>query len=280
MGRTVFLSDNVWNRLIYPNHTLSASETESDLDVAFLGTGRRQRELNRWSSTSLNTAAWVQATCDRVRLVNLLFIERGHNLDGKSVGVRISSDNFTTWTEIGPYTIPANVFPYSRLSDGRPIRTEEGAIIWWLGDQAGKEFRVDIPAMGAGLKPELVGLMLGTWYRPSHAQVKPFDFGMVELTYEEIVSPQAQAGAGEIGTRRVGEVHLKLADRTEHAQGRYHLEALAFKRRPFLLIHDDDEAEKAHIAYAPPGRHGFEIADDWSEPQIRFPWHENEPVIL
>ena len=281
MGRPVILAENLFNRLIFPDHTLSASETETGTDVANIGTGRRQRELSRWSSVSLNTLAWVQSTFDRVRVFNFLFIDRGHNLDGKEVGVRVSSDGFTTFTEIGPYTIPSQVFPYSRLSDGRPLRTEEGAIVWSLGEHGGEQIRLNIPAMGAGLKPELVNVMCGMWFRPEHAQVKPFDFGQRELTYKEIVSPQAQAGAGEIASRIVGEVRLKLASRDEYALARYHLEQLAFRRKPMVLIHDDEEAEKTQVVYVPPGRHGFAIEPgDWSEFQGSFPYHENEPEII
>ena len=280
MGRPVMLAENVINRLIFPNHTLSASATETGLDVANIGTGRRQRELSRWSSTTLNTEAWVQVAMDRVRVFNFLFIDRGHNLDDSEVSVRVSSDSFTTYTEVGPYTIPSQVFPYARLSDGRPVRTEEGAIVWSLGEHGGKEVRLNIPAMGADLKPELVNVMLGMWFRPEHAVVKPFDFGQRELTYEEVVSPQAQAGAGEIAQRIVGQVHLKLASRDEYELARYHLEQLAFRRRPMVLIHDDDEAEKTQLVYVPPGRHGFAIRQgDWSEFQGMFPYHENEPVI-
>jgi hypothetical protein len=275
------LSENLVNRLIFPDHVLTASETEAGLDVANLGTGRRQRELSRWSSVSLNTEAWVQVAMDRVRVFNFIFIDRGHNLDDKQASVRVSSDSFTTYTEVGPYTIPSQVFPYGRLADGRPLRTEEGAIVWALGEHGGKQVRLNIPAMGAGLKPELVNLMIGMWFSPEHAMIKPFDFGMTELTYKEIVSPQAQAGAGEIGSRIVGEVGLKLADRNEYALARYHLEQLAFKkRRPMVLIHDDEEAEKTQMVYVPPGRHGFQILPgEWSEFQGRFPYHENEPVI-
>ena len=281
MGRPVFLSENVWNRLIFPDHTLSASETETGTDIANIGTGRRQRQLSRWSSTSLNTLAWVRSTFDRVRVMNLLFIDRGHNLDGHDVGVRFSFDGFTTWREVGPYAIPSQVFPYSRLSDGRPIRTEEGAIVWLLGEHAGTAARLNIPAMGANLKPELVNVMLGMWFRPEHAQVKPFDYGKRELTYKEIVSPQAQAGAGEIGSRIVGEIGLKLSGPDEYTLVRYHLEQLAFKRKPMVLMHDDEEAEKTSVVYVPPGRHGFAIEPgDWSHMQGKFPYQENEPVIV
>ncbi len=281
MGRPAFLAENVLNRLIFPSHVLTASETEAGTDVANLGTGRRQRELSRWSSTSLNTEAWVQVAFDRVRVFNFAFIDRGHNLGGHTAAIRVSSDGFTTYTEIGPYTIPSQVFPYARLADGRPILTEEGAVLWYLGEHGGKQVRVNIPAMGSGLKPELVNVMIGMWFQPEHAQVKPFDFGKRELTYKEIVSPQAQAGAGEVGSRAVGEIHLKLASRDEYALVRYHLEQLAFRRKPMVIVHDDEEAEKSIVAYVPPGRHGFAIEPgNWSEFQGRFPYHENEPEIV
>jgi len=281
MGRTVFLAENLFSRRIFPSHTLTASpDTESGLDPGMVGTARRQRELNRWSPATPNVDAYLELTFDRVRSFDTLFLDRGHNLQWHDVSLRVSSDDFGSYTEIGPVTIPENVYPYSRLTESPGVLTEEYAWGWRFGTHAGLAVRLFVSAMGPGLKPEVVGAYLGRAFRPEHAQVMPFDHGKVELLYEEERSPQAQVAAGEIGKRRRGEIHLRLASRDEYALARYHIEGLFLSRVATWIVPDDEEAEKARLAYAPPGVAGFEIGTDWSEFQGRIPWIEHEPQIV
>jgi len=100
MGRTVFAVENFFNPRIFPSHTFAASSTASGWDVDFIGTGRRQSSLNRWEASDYNTDAYVQVTCDRVRAFDFLALDRGHNLDGYPIQVRVSSDSFATYETI------------------------------------------------------------------------------------------------------------------------------------------------------------------------------------
>jgi hypothetical protein len=280
MGRPVFFCENLLSRRTFPNHTLSASSTETGLDVAFVATGRRQRALNRWAPSDTNTAAYVQADFNRPRAFDHLAIDRGHNLGGYTVEVRASSDGGTTYYTAATGTIPTQTFPYSSLSDERPIRTEEGAILWRFPQAYGSSVRLHVPAMGAGLKPEIVGAYIGSAFRPEHAAQKPFSHGKIRLLYEVERSPQAWAAAGEIGKLRVGNVEVWLADRYEYALARYHIEGLYLSRKPMWLCMDDDESEKARLVVAPPGEAGVEISPGWSEYRMSIPWEEHEPLII
>lgn len=284
MGRSVFLVENVVNRRIFPSHTLSASpSTEAGLDVRFVGTGRRQRNLNRWSPAAgdENTAAYVQIDFGRVRSFDMVACDRGHNLFGKSVSIRVSSDAFaTSGTEIGPVTIPSLTYPYSRLSDAPGVVTEEGAWLWRFGTYHGSSVRFYVPAMGANLKPEIVGIYLGMSFRPVHPQVLPFDFGKPELLYSEETSPVAWVGASEVGKRDRGEIVVRMDTFAEYTVARRHFERLFFARKPMWIVHDDDTAERSVLAYAPPGVAGAEVAPGWFPQTYRIPWVEHEPVIV
>jgi len=280
MGRPLMLVENLFSRRIFPDHALAASSTESGLDVRYVGTGRRQRALNRWAPATTNADAYVQVTFDRPRAFDHLFIDRDSNVAGYSVQVRVSSDGFTTYTTAGSATMPSTVYPYARLSDGVPIRTEEGAIGWRLGKHVGTSVRIFVPAMGAGLKPEFVGLHLGLAFRPEYPPVFPFSHGKIRLNYEVERSPQATAAAGVIGKLREGVMSLKLASRSEYALARYHIEGLFYSRKPMWLAADDEEAEKARYVVAPPGVAGFELRQDWSEYQGEIPYEEHEPQFV
>lgn len=282
MSRPVTLVDNLYNPRIYGGHTLTASSTAAGTDVLNLSAGRRLLGVNvgGWFASTLNAEAYVESVFDRPRAFDLLFIDRAHNLDGQSVSVRISDDGFTTFQEIGPLTVPSVSTPSSNLYDGQIIRTDEGALLWWLGLQAGYEVRVVFAAMGAGLAPELAGLMLGKTYVPGHAQVKPADYGKPNLLRVTTRSPQAQAAGSEVGRFQSGILHIVTTSREEYTIARYSLEDLYMGGHGMVLLHNDQEAERARFVFAPAGRSGFEIPEGSNWNGWRIPFEEAEPVLL
>ncbi len=283
MGRTVFLVENFWNRMIFPDHVLTSSNADDAAGAwgsSFVGTARRQVELNRWESDTANADAYLQCTMDRVRAFDMLVIDRDHNLGGYPVQVRVSADGFTTWNTISA-TIPTQVFPQSLLDPKRPVLTEEGAVLWYLGPQLGKAVKLFVPAMGAGLAPRIVGAYTGQRFALTHARKKPYSFGKVRTVYQRETSPQAWSAAGEIGRLRVDSIGIRLASRQEYQQARYHIEHLYFEGRVAWIIHDDEEAEKSLLAKVPPGDAGFSIeSGDWSEFQGEIPYEEHEPRFI
>jgi hypothetical protein len=281
MGRPAFLIESVYNPRIHPDHVLDASSTATDKDVRALSAGRRRRDLSGWFADDLNTDAWVESTFDRIRAFDCLWIDRDHNLDGESLSVTLSDDDFTTSQTIGPLTVPSASQPHSRLESGLIVRTNEGALIWYLGLQAAWAVRVEISAMGTGLRPELAGLALGLLWRPRHAPVKTFDFGNPNLIIDESRTAHAHATSSEVGSFRDGRIHLRL-DQDEELTGRYPVEDLYLSApgHGAVVIHDDEQAERALFSRAPAGRHGFEIrSGQWAWPQIEIPVSEVDPVI-
>jgi len=280
MGRPVFFVESLLSRRTFPDHALTASTTETGLDVAFVATGRRQRSLNRWAPDSYNAAAYIECAFDQARSFDHLALDRGHNLDGHTVEVWVSSDDFATHEVAATDTIPSTVTSDSDLDDFAPVRTEEGAILWRMAEkQTGTSARIVFPAMGAGLKPEVVGAYLGMAFIPEHAPQKPFSHGKVRILYDVERSPQAWAAAGEIGKLRVGTVELWLSTRAEYTLARYHIEGLYFSRKPMWLAMNDEEAERAILVVCPPGDAGFEISSGWSEYRGTIPFEELEPAL-
>ena len=282
MGRPVMLVDNVFNPRIYGSHTIAASSTATGTNALNLSAGRRVGRINvgGWFASSLNTDAYVRSTFDRPRAFDMLFIDRGHNLAGESVSVLISDDAFTTYETVGPLTVPSNPTPYSALYDDQIIMTDEGALIWWLGLRAGYAVEVFVAAMGAGLRPELTGLMLGKSWSPAYAQIKPFDYGRHHVIRTITRSAHAQSVSADVGRFRQGTMRLRAESWEEYATARYPLEDLYLAGHAMVLMHSDEEAERAALVIAPAGQAGFEVPSGEYLPEIAIPFEETEPVIL
>lgn len=279
MGRFVMLAENVFNTRVFRSHVLGASGEAPGREVDFVNSGRRQKSQNLWTPPggSENAIAYVSSTFDRVRMIDMLAIDRDHNLDGKVVRVRVSSNGFTNYTEVAA-TVPSQVLPYSRLSFTNGVRTEEGAWIWRFGPLAGNAVRVVIDAMGVGLRPEIVGLYVGQAYRPENALRKPFTHGKRELDYPMTKSPAAWVGAGEISQRRRGQYRLRVS-REDYPLGRYHVEGLYLRGRPTWIVPDDEEAEKAWLSRAEPQTAGFEIPEGRNDYHCDLDCPEHEPRV-
>lgn len=281
MGRTVMLVENLFNTRTFPSHTLTASSEATGQSVLFVGSGRRQRHLNVWSPSTTNADAYVQVDFDRVRSFDCIFLDRGHNLAGYAVSLRASSDAWSTFTEAASVTLPVVTTPGSPLAESPGVLTEEGA--WGLRLSRtfhGTSFRFFVPAMGAGLKPEIVGIYVGRSWRLVHAQQWPTDHGKPELIYQEVISPEAWAAPGDVAKRDRGELNIQLDSFEEYALARYHIEQLFMARKPMWLVHDDDQAERSVLTYAPPGVAGFGFEAGWFPQQGRIPWVEHEPRLV
>lgn len=283
MGRPAMLVDNLLNPRSYPSHTLAASSTESGTSVRSLSAGRRRRDLSGWKASALNTDAYVRCTFDQLRLFNCLWIDRDHNLDGESVSVALSDDGWTTELELTAQTVPSQAYPNTRLYSGNMLRTDEGALLWYLGDQVAHEIEVRVAAMGAGLRPEIAGLMVGQLWAPEHAAEKPYDFFLPSSLRQQHRDVHAQWTEGGMGSYRDGTLRIKCGSFWEAEIGALHIEDLFGSRgRGMVTIPDDETAERAVFSFVPPGeRVGFvvEPGKEWSYPQVTIPIKEEDPVI-
>lgn len=280
MGRLVMLAENVFNPRLFPAHALSAVSEAADPvnphDVEVIASGRRQRSENYWTPTALNTAAWVRSSFNRVRVVDMVALDRGHNLAGKTVRVQASSDGFLTYSERSAL-IPSSVFPYSRLSQTNGIRTPEGAWLYRFLALSGTSVRFYIDAMGANLRPEIVGLYLGLSFRATNPVIKPSSHGRRQLDYEVIKAPSMWAGAGQVSQRKNLPINLRLED-GDYPSAVYHWEELFMRARPSWVVPDDEQAEKAYLSRAEPQEAGFEVPAGKSQWEATFIAPEHEPL--
>lgn len=279
-GRPVFLSDNVFNPRIYSGHALSASSADTDKDVLFLSSGRRLRTLTGWFASALNTDAYVQSIFDQPRAFDLLFIDRDHNLAGETLSVSVSDDGFTTSTTLVSQVVPSSPYPMAHLLDGDIVVTNEGALLWYLGLQVAWEVRVEVAAMGAGLRPEIAGLMLGLSWRPERQFLKPYSDGRYNLTHTIERSPLGTDASGETGRYRAHEMRFRMESWEEHATALYPLEELFTQRKPTVFVPNDEQAERAFLLRASPGQQGWEVPPDRYLPEWTLRGEEMEPALI
>lgn len=283
MGAPVFLAQSFYNRLAYPDHVVAANESAAGNEAWRVGTGRRGAS-NGWTPTTANATAWVSVDVGRVRGADMLVLDRGHNLQGSSVELHVSQQSdFSTYLTAATATIPTAPYHNSRIDAPNGVLTPEGA--WLLRFPlavAGRYWRIYVPAMGAGLRPYIVGAYLGKLLEFTHGLQLPSSDPSVRLAYDELVSPYLWSGASAKAQRREsGPAGLTIplaAGEVELVE--LHLIDLYWRGRPMWIVADSDRAERAVLAYAPPGVHGVTQSPADRYPVLRLTWAEHQPQEL
>jgi hypothetical protein len=276
MPTPLILSENFFNLTQYPDHVVSASEEASGHEAFRVGNGRRS-VLDYWTSTSTNTAAYNRVVCDRVRAANCIVLDRGHNLAGYTVKLHVSSDFATSTEEAFSITIPTASVS-GTVDDPYGVQTEEGAWIYRFPLRAGLGWQVYVPAMGVGLKPDIVGIYLGlAWTPPT------FDMPWSEDD-DELGGMESESDAGWMGSirswnRRSGSLKLRLDSIMDYDRARLNLQGFYRQRSPTWLVHDQNQADRALCVIRPKGTQGFRIDRDWfSKRQAEIQYVEHEPL--
>lgn len=278
MGKARILAENFFALTAFPGHTVTASQEPAGTEAFRVGTGRRHALTNRWSPSTANVEHWIQVTCDRLRAADMLVIDRGHNLAGKAVELRVSDDDFATYEVAFSATLPAGPSGGAESATSGAW-TEEGAYLRRFDLTAGTQWRLVIPAMGAGLRPQIVGLYLGLSWQPGEYLDLPWAEEETELVYAEARSSAGWVGAADLARGRVGELNVRLDDYLAYDFARYHLEGHFGRRRPTWILYDEDQAERAVLAVRPPGRAGFRFDRGWGYRQATVSWVEHEPMV-
>lgn len=276
MGRPVILAQNLFNEIQNPGHVVTANEEDTNRQGWRVATGRRAA-ADAWLPTTLNNAAWVKANCGAERAANMVVLDRGHNLGGYQITLQVSSDD-ATWTDVLDLTVPA-VPSTGALDDGLGVVTGEGAWLRRFPLVSGPYWRLYVPAMGAGLRPQVVGLWLGLAWAPTRHLGFPVDDVGDDVVVQIHESDTGWQGAGRVTARRSGTMRVALDSDAEWDALRPHLEEFAV-RRPTWLLHDDEDAAEAVLAIRPEqARLGFGYADDWiNKRRGELAWVEWEPL--
>lgn len=275
----VFCVENFYNVLQFPGlHTISAEEEATDHEALRVGDGRREAG-DYWTSTTLNSDTYNDAACDRPRAADYIAIDRGHNLAGYDIELRGSmQSDFSTYETIIDITLPSASGP-GDIDDTLGVRTEEGAWIKRFDRRVYRYWRTFIPAMGASLKPEVVGLYLGGSYSPDYFD-KPWNEDGADLLVQEAINQHGWSGRGPANKMRAGTIQLSLSSFDEYdAKARYHLQGLYNEGFPMWIVFDEKQADRAVLAEMPPGRLGFMLEPGWGFRRAQLNWREREPKL-
>ncbi|OFV86633.1 MAG: hypothetical protein A3J75_06325 [Acidobacteria bacterium RBG_16_68_9] len=268
--------ENLFSTRQFPSHTVTAEEEAAGFEVAKLANGRRSA-LDYWTSTTANSDTWAKVACDQMRAANFIALDRGHNLAGYTVQLHVSSDDFSTWETAFSVAIPTGTAP-GALDDYLGVRTEEGAWLKRFDLRAGKAWRLYVPAMGASLKPQVVGLWVGLSWQPSRGLSLPVSPTGGDFVTQLLESAMGWQGRGRGTGRRAGTLLYKYVSELEVELGEYHVEGHFGAGRPLWLIHDARRGDKARLVVRTPERLGGAYAEDWAnKPSLSIGYVEHEP---
>lgn len=273
-----FCVENFFNKVVFPNHTISASEDPAGSEAFKVGNGRRSSD-NFWSPATTNTQHWIKVSMDQQRSFDYIAIDRGHNLEGETITLQISNDD-SSWTNVFSYVVPSNVFTNSDMRTSPGINTEEGAHLYKFDLQTAQYARLVIAAMGTDLVPQIVGLWLGKSWEPLLSLERPFSSGGREIIFQETVSDTAWVGTSRPAQRYRTTIGLRMKTYDEYDDARYHVETLMWRRRPTWYVPDQSKSERAWLGMVPAGTYDFTEEPNWQCPKTRFPLVEHEPDLL
>jgi hypothetical protein len=272
MGSPAVLVDNFYSLRQYNAHTLSASENSAN--AVFVGASRRS-VYDAYTSATTNLDAWLRALCDRIRIANMVVLDRGQNVSGLTAKVQLSSDAFVTNIETAFTGVLPSVTGAGSLDDDFGVLTPEGSWLKRFNPRGSLDWRVFIPAMGASLKPIVTGLWLGQAWAPGDPW-RPHAPQVTELVVEETESDLGWIGRGKSTPRKTGVLHFKFTTLFDAELAAQHLEHIA-KGRAFWIVSDDARADQAFLAVIPKTSIGMVLEQNYFYPALDIPYIEYDP---
>ena len=268
------LAENLFSKTQFPDHTIVGNEEPTGNEAFRIANGRRATD-DFWTSNTANADANVKVTCDRVRGADMAFLDRGHNLDGETFKIEGSDDDFTTIDTAVDITLPSQSSTLP-LDNATGVKTEAGAWVMLFPFRAHKYWRAFVSAMGAGLKPQIVGLSLGLSWEFPWIDL-PYGDNVTQLVVSEVESDAGWLGRSWPNTKRVQTARLKLDDFYSYGQARYHLEGRFGGGAPMVLVPNQEQADRTLVVVRPKGQFGFRIASGWGYQQAEVAYVESQP---
>lgn len=241
------LVDNVFDRVhLYPAATLTASSEATGHGVRYAADYRRERTSWQATDAGVNpTGGWVMTNlgAGNTRAVNAAWLDRGHNLWGKTVVVEGGDDGATFPTTLRSAVVPALDAAGNYVVGGDPTTgwcvTEEGAAYTLAGalTTARQYWRVRAPYVAA-FTPAMTGVLVGQYTR-FLGFLSTRDEDASERTQASEQSLVGYRGYDRTYSWRVGEMGFESIGGTEYDTTMRWLHARIFQRnQPFLLIHE------------------------------------------
>lgn len=279
-ARGVWLFQNVFDEVQFPDHVLSASSSPSGGEAYRVATGRRSA-IDAWTPGAENTTHFVEVNCQIPRAVNLCIIDRGHNLDSTLCrGFFLEARDSTTcsWSELWRSTdVPTSAQPGpSTAIDG--IRTWEGALVHQFPVSAWRYYRLRIPA-STGYAPVVRNLALGLAWSPSEPALAPSDYDQTQVAFEETVSPSGWRGSGRVSKTRAGSALYRLTSFGEYLNTRVQLGEYQSGRISWYIPRRA-RAEEAICVKMPPVTFPAPMEPGWPYRSVSVPYREHEPRPL
>jgi hypothetical protein len=273
---SLLLVDNFFDTRIYPDHVLDAEEEASGHEVERVASGRRAAR-DHWEPTTANSETFIEVVCDRVRAANCLIIDREHNLSAEGIELRVSSDDFTTFSSpVDIASLPSST-SFGHTLAGPVVRTFEGAFVCTFDLHAGTYWRLYVDAMGAGLVPEITGVWLGLSFAPSIGPLLAgYDDEAGSRSVSEVMTTALWAGTGREARRLAPSLTYRMRDESEWSAVRYHA-GLYHDGHPMWVVQDDSQAERAFLARMPSGAFGFPFSGSGLGREFALNLPEHQP---
>lgn len=283
MGQPVFLVRNLFSTRVYPLHVLAASAASGAGEIAggelIRAADACRDPFDFWTNETANTEVRGKVACDRSRSADMFVLDRGHNLAGKQVVLECSDDDFASpsQTQVVFDVVLPTVTATGDLDDALGVRTEEGAWVKRFPVRAARYWRVRIPAMGASLKPQVVGIWLDLSWSPALLDT-PTSPDAHRLGGQEATSQHGWTFRSGLWARREGEVSMRLTSSFDYDQARDTILHQFGLNRPMWIVHDEEQADRALLALPVLGTLEVEQKSrGWFYGQARFSFVEHGP---
>jgi hypothetical protein len=200
------LADNLFDDVaLYPGHSVSVSGEQGGHEGyrAFDGL----RDLTWWATPERVADEWVQVQCHVDRPADMVVLDRGHTLEGRTIVVEYGSDG-VAW----------NV-AFSGVVGQAGTTTAEGA--WWasFAVQSAAWWRVRVPAGASAASLLVTGLWLGKSLRFKNYLHRPVDPDRTLLEYEERVTQGGVRVRSQFRALRELDDRLTLYNEAEYTEG-------------------------------------------------------------
>ena len=249
-------ADNLWSVSQYPGHVLTYNEQQAGHEFWRVADSRRSIS-DSWIPVTANSDQWGQVQCDRMRGATFFGLDRGHNLGGLTVNLQISNTGVAPFQTVLSIVVPPTSEPNALSDTSYGVTTEELACLCLFPLVAALYWRLDIPAMGAGLLPQVVGLWTGLAYQPAYGGLlTPWDEDQDDLSYAGVRTEWGWLGHGPVASIRRGEANLRLATDDEYDQARL-WRAKVTRGAPSWICYDTAQGDRSFLAIRPQGHQGI-----------------------
>jgi len=275
----VLCVDNLFDDLLYTGHTLTANEEATDYEVERLANGRRS-PADYWTPTTANNDAWAEVDCGQIRSADFIAIDRGSNLEGQTVALEASDDDFTTTEEVFSITFPSGFGAGSTLSATTGTYTEEGAWVKTFDLRAARYWRLYITA-AASYTPQVVGLTLGlSWtLGDSVYPDRPWDEDASTPAWQTVGNDRGWSANSSDAENRQGQLSLRLNSFFDDDVWRVFRHVYG-RGKPAWFVPDRTQAERAFYAKRPQGgRLAAPYDTGWGPRSVAIPYAEHEPRL-